>query len=151
MAVHRSIDASVLKSMTTPGFEFARETALQQGLDLGLALLGDRTENPPAVILLELPPGHVLERHAHGTYRMEIVLRGSMLLADGRELRPGDVTTAAPGEFYGPLTAGREGCLSVEIFAEAQGLPPLRAEGESAERVASAAALAEMTRRGLGS
>ena len=33
----------------------------------------------------------------------------------------GDVMTAAPGELYGPHTAGPHGCTTVELFSSADG------------------------------
>jgi hypothetical protein len=92
--IYNAAECDVLEAMTTAGFEFAREVAYAEGIDLGLAVLGDQAEGPPAVIVLQLPPGHVLERHAHDSYRVEIVVKGSVILPDGRELLPGDVSTA---------------------------------------------------------
>ena len=45
----RSEEGDVLAAMTTPGFEFAREIAHAEGIDLGLALMGipPRARPPP--------------------------------------------------------------------------------------------------------
>lgn len=149
MAVYRVEECDVLAAVTTPGFEFAREYAVQQGLSLGLHLVGDRSGDPPAVVLLHMPAGHVLERHAHDAARMEIVVAGSVILPDGRVLHAGDVSTSDPGEFYGPLTAGPAGSVTIEIFSHASGLPPKRVGDESAERMAAAAMLAGQARDAL--
>lgn len=125
MPNYRAEDGDVLAAMTTVGFEFAREIAHAEGIDLGLTLMGEPADNPPTAVLLKMPPGHVLDRHAHATHRVEIVIQGSVILPDGRVMRPGDVSTSAPNEFYGPLTAGPEGSLSVEIFGASSGLAPI--------------------------
>lgn len=136
MRIFRAADGNLYEALTTSGFEFARDAAHIEGIDLGLTLLGEASDNPAAVILLEMPPGHVLERHAHDSHRMEVVVRGSVLLPDGTELLPGDVSTSGPMDFYGPLTAGPEGSWTIEIFGTAQGLLPHPAEGsDKAARV----------------
>src|SRR3546814_1507258 len=84
-----------------------------------------------------MPPGCRLPRHAHNTHRMEIVVRGSIITPDGEELRPGDVSLSGPGEFYGPLFAGSEGCLTIEIFSGINGLAPVPDEDDDkADRTA---------------
>ncbi|MGE0384503.1 MAG: hypothetical protein AB7Q97_07195 [Gammaproteobacteria bacterium] len=82
----------------------------------------DAAENPPTVVMLYLPPGAVLPRHAHDCHRLEVIVLGSMLAEDGTWLHPGDVRTSAPGEFYGPHIAGPLGVLSVEVFSAASGV-----------------------------
>jgi hypothetical protein len=81
----------------------------------------DQQSDAPAVVMLEMPPGYVLFRHAHICHRFEVVVKGS-LLVDGRVLRPGDVMTARPGEMYGPHTAGPEGCTTAEVFGSLEGV-----------------------------
>lgn len=82
----------------------------------------DGSKDAPAVVMLYLPPGAVLPRHAHDCYRLEVVVQGSMLTEDGACLHPGDVRTSAPGEMYGPHTAGPQGVLSVEVFSSGAGV-----------------------------
>ena len=81
----------------------------------------------PAVVVLEMPPNYVLFRHAHICHRFEVVVKGS-LEAGGRILQPGDVMTAAPGELYGPHTAGPEGGTTVEVFGSLEGVFRVTAE-----------------------
>jgi anti-sigma factor ChrR (cupin superfamily) len=149
MPIYRNEDGNVLEAITTSGFEFARTIAQEQGFDLGAVLLGDKATNPPSVMILDLPAGHVLEPHSHNTHRMEIVLKGSMLTGDGQELRVGDVSLSAPGEVYGPLTAGSEGCMTVEVFADMGGLVPQRADDTSAEGAALMSSIKERTHNSL--
>ena len=127
--IFKAAEGNINEALTTPGFEFAREAAHIEGIDLALTLLGKATDNPAAVILLQMPPGHVLDRHAHDAHRMEVVISGSVFLPDGTELLPGDIATSGPMDFYGPLTAGAQGSLTVEIFGTAAGLLPHPAEG----------------------
>jgi len=75
----------------------------------------------PAVVVLDMPPGYVLFRHAHLCHRFEIVVKGSLRAGD-RTLVPGDVMTAAPGEWYGPHVAGPEGCTTAEVFSALDGV-----------------------------
>lgn len=85
--------------------------------------LADREDewDAPAAVILEMPPGYVLFRHAHICHRFEVVVKGS-LEAGGRTLGPGDVMTAKPREMYGPHTAGPEGCTTVEVFGSLEGV-----------------------------
>jgi hypothetical protein len=48
--------------------------------------------------------------------RFEVIVKGS-LFVDGREYLPGDVMVSPPNEFYGPHTAGPDGCTTVEFFS----------------------------------
>jgi hypothetical protein len=108
-----------------------RET--RPGWETGVIVMGEDPLDAaaPAAVLLYMPPGATLRRHAHDCHRVEVVIRGSLDVGDGQMLNPGDVSTAAPGEFYGPHTAGPEGCLSVEIFSAAAGLSPYAPPGIS--------------------
>jgi anti-sigma factor ChrR (cupin superfamily) len=87
----------------------------------------------PAVVVLEMPAGYVLFRHAHVCHRFEVVVKGS-LEADGRVLGPGDVMTARPGEMYGPHIAGSGGCTTVEVFGTLEGVFRVIADGPDGPR-----------------
>jgi hypothetical protein len=147
--IYRHAECDVLAEMTTEGFEFSREIAHEQGIDLGVVVLGEKSANPASVMLLRLPPGHILERHAHNTHRMEVVVNGSVITPDGQELRSGDVFTSGPGEFYGPLKAGPEGCMSVEIFGDIQGMAPRASAHASPECAAVIASIGKRTLENL--
>lgn len=149
MPIYQHGEIDVLAAMTTKGFEFSRDIAHEQGIDLGVVVLGSKADNPPSVMLLRLPPGHVLERHAHDTHRMEVVVKGSIITPDGRVLRAGDVSTSEPGEFYGPLTAGPEGCTSVEIFGDVRGMAPRAPDDASPEHAALIASIGRRTDENL--
>lgn len=97
-------------------------------------VLGERDDpEAPAVVVLEMPSGYVLFRHAHLCHRFEVVLKGSMRAGD-RVLVPGDTMTAAPGEFYGPHEAGPDGCTTVEVFSSSEGVYRVLAESEEGPR-----------------
>src|SRR5262245_12364563 len=69
-------------------------------------VMGDWRANAPAALAMEMPPGEGVNQHAHPCHRLEIVVRGSLDVGQGRLLRPGDVMVSAPGEMYGPHVAG---------------------------------------------
>ncbi len=111
--------------LTSPSLIGTREASKDAGMQVGSILMGNEGENAPVAMLLDMPSGSVLPRHGHDTYRVEVVVRGSMTLPDGRVVTSGDVLVTPPGSFYGPHVAGPEGVLSVEIFSAASGLLPL--------------------------
>ena len=84
----------------------------------------DEAESPLA-LFMKLPPGWVLDRHAHDCHRFEVVLQGSIIVSNDLVLNPGDVSTSGPGEQYGPHMAGPEGSLTLEIFSRQAGLHPV--------------------------
>jgi hypothetical protein len=90
--------------------------------DLALHVLGDEANEAAAVIeLLRMPPGYVLSRHHHSTWRFEILLQGSVTIGE-LTLRPGDIFITRPDEDYGPLTAGPDGVTSLEMFSASDGV-----------------------------
>jgi anti-sigma factor ChrR (cupin superfamily) len=94
-----------------------------------LFVLGDGDDaEAPAVLVLDMPAGYELFRHAHPCHRVEVVVKGS-LRAGERVLVPGDVMTADPGEWYGPHVAGPEGCTTVEVFTTLDGVFRVTARG----------------------
>src|SRR3546814_11061658 len=80
-------DGAAFAAMTTKAYEFSRNLAKEEGMDLGIVVLGDTATNPPAAVVLDMPPGCRLPRHAHNTPRLEIALRGSTITPDGEQLR----------------------------------------------------------------
>ena len=92
--------------------------------------MGDDPDDPeaPLVGLVWIPPGGEVDRHGHDSYRVEIVVQGSLHLGGETVLGPGDLSTSVPREFYGPHHAGPEGCLMAEVWSRAAALPPERRE-----------------------
>jgi hypothetical protein len=88
-------------------------------------VLGDPDDlEAPLALFMNLPPGWVLDRHAHDCHRFEVVITGSMIATGGIVLYPGDVSTSGPGEQYGPHMAGEDGVLTLEVFSRQAGLHP---------------------------
>jgi hypothetical protein len=110
--------------------------------------LGADPDDPeaPLAMLMKLPPGWVLERHSHDCHRFEVVIEGEMVV-EGAVLRPGDVSTSAPGQEYGHHMAGPQGCLTLEIFSRKAGMQADRDEPTpvAAELNAMIAALSART------
>jgi anti-sigma factor ChrR (cupin superfamily) len=84
--------------------------------------LGDASnDTTPVAVVVEMKPGFVIMRHAHPCDRFEVIVRGTLEAAD-RTLHVGDVMVSAAGELYGPKTAGRDGCTTIEVFGTAAGV-----------------------------
>lgn len=88
-----------------------------QDVRLSYFLLGQDLPETPRVLIMDMDPGFVIPRHAHGCERFEVIVRGSLYVGDD-VFHPGDVLTAHADELYGPKVAGPEGCLTAEVFAE---------------------------------
>jgi hypothetical protein len=106
----------------------------------------DDDAEAPLALFMNLPPGWVLDRHAHDCHRFEVVIEGSMIVGGGAVLGPGDVHTSTPGEQYGPHMAGPDGVLTLEIFSRQAGLHPDRETPHEAD--AKIVALIEQLRAG---
>ena len=92
------------------------------GIKASYFALGDaRDDATPVAVVVEMPPGFVIMRHAHPCDRFEVIVRGT-LESEDRALRAGDVMVSKAGELYGPKTAGNEGCTTIEVFARAPGV-----------------------------
>jgi anti-sigma factor ChrR (cupin superfamily) len=84
--------------------------------------LGDAdNDNTPVAVVVEMKPGFVIMRHAHPCDRFEVIVHGT-LEAENRTLRVGDVMVSKAGELYGPKTAGKDGCTTIEMFGTAAGV-----------------------------
>jgi hypothetical protein len=113
-----------------------QENAERIGLQLNVFPLGEPDDPAtPLASLLYIPPHHVLPRHSHPCYRVEVMIRGTLNIGD-RVLHSGDVSVSGPDELYGPHIAGEEGSLSVEIFSRADGMDSLEnVAGEVLDRL----------------
>jgi hypothetical protein len=98
----------------------------------------------PAAFLLRMPPGYTLFRHGHPCQRFEVVIQGSLEVGDGRTAGVGDIFTAEPFTLYGPHTAGPDGCTTIEVFSEVEGMFRLLYEGPNGEIVEANALNGEM-------
>src|SRR3546814_9411928 len=52
--IFRGADGAAFAAMTTKGFEFSRDLAKEEGMDLGIVVLGDTATNPPAAVVLDI-------------------------------------------------------------------------------------------------
>ncbi len=85
--------------------------------------LGDADDDStPVAVVVEMRPGFVIMRHAHPCARFETIVRGTLETDDGRILHVGDVMVSAAHEMYGPKTAGKDGCTTIEVFGAASGV-----------------------------
>lgn len=101
----------------------SQQAGLAAGIDIAYFSLAADAEaaDAPVAGVLRLPPHGVLQRHSHPCYRVEVVVSGSIDTGTA-VLTAGDVMTSAPGECYGPHTAGPDGCVSVEMFSRLDGV-----------------------------
>jgi hypothetical protein len=107
-------------TVAPPALKALQEMMPAINLRCGYFAMGDPDDpETPGVVMLEMNPGRVLERHAHDCERFETVVRGSLHVGD-KVLHAGDTMTAAPNEFYGPHTAGPDGVLTAEVFGSFQ-------------------------------
>ena len=92
------------------------------GLRASYFPLGDPDNDAtPVAVTVEMPPGFTIMRHAHPCDRFEVIVRGTLKDGD-RILRAGDVMTSKAHEMYGPKTAGKDGCTTIEVFGNAPGV-----------------------------
>jgi sugar phosphate isomerase/epimerase len=127
--IHEYGSSAYFDNLTSDEVSFTRDLGHAAGLELGTILLG--SGDAPAAMVLQLPPNYTLHRHAHDCHRVEIIVRGSIQLEDGRTLGPGDLWVSAPGEFYGPHTAGTDGAVTMEVFSTAAGFAPIPEDDSS--------------------
>jgi anti-sigma factor ChrR (cupin superfamily) len=114
-----------------PGLEGVIAASDAEGLMSSVYALGaDSDASTPMAAVLKMPPGYVLPRHAHPCDRFEVIVQGSLAVGN-QILTAGDVMTAESGKFYGPHTAGEEGCITVEVFSSRRGSHVLLVETES--------------------
>lgn len=109
-----SVDTKEFWDTCPPDFKHMQETP-----ELGNAtyfIMGERADNPATVVALWMPPGSVLPRHAHDSWRFEVIAKGSLDIGE-KVLGPGDVMFSEPNSVYGPHVAGPEGCLTFEVFS----------------------------------
>lgn len=127
MPVH-SVDDARFWDLAPESMRYA-QTAVSEVLNIKIAVFPlageagvDEHGHPkgPLMLVAEFPPNAFVPSHAHTVQRTEFVVRGELQVGD-KTIRPGDVMISAAEEVYGPLQTGPEGCVTVEIFADASG------------------------------
>ncbi len=117
MTIHRMSDPDFWTT-DPPELREIQKLAKRGGLDVRHFIMGDPTsDTTPTAAVLNMPPGYVLQRHAHPCERFEVIVSGSLDVGGGEVLVPGDVMQAPYGQFYGPHIAGPAGCITVEFFS----------------------------------
>jgi len=92
----------------------------------------------PLVMFVRYSPGITVRPHAHASDYVSMVLEGEVTVT-GRRHGVGSVRTVAAGTTYGPLVAGPEGTLLVDIFSDRNGLFPqwAKVDEDARERLAA--------------
>jgi hypothetical protein len=85
--------------------------------DVSMKFLGDSMEEGPWAMQIRFAPGYVEAAHWHEADTFYIVTTGELRVGDEGTYRPGDVRWVRAGTFYGPETAGPEGCEFILIGA----------------------------------
>ena len=89
-------------------------------------------KSAPCALFVKAEPNHSFRHHAHPTWRLEVIIKGSVQVGD-KLLKPGDIMFSKPGEFYGPHRSGPEGHLAVEFFGRMDGIAPVLEDGHRIE------------------
>jgi hypothetical protein len=88
----------------------------QRGMRESCFNLGD-PDDPitPHISILKWQPGNKIFRHTHPAHRFELLISGELETPNGK-LTAGTVMFTGPNEAYGPLVAGPDGALTVEVI-----------------------------------
>lgn len=111
-----SLNEPELWGRHTGGWEVVAAEGGLDGLSLANFILGKTEDNAATATIVRFNPGYRLSHHSHDSFRLEIVLQGTMIVGD-RTLEPGSIMFSEPGVFYGPHVAGPDGCTTIEIFS----------------------------------
>ena len=87
----------------------------------------------PLVMFVRYAPGITVKPHAHACDYCSIVVQGSVEVTR-RVHGTGSVRFVSAGTVYGPLVAGEEGTTLIDVFADREGIFPLWAKVDDAER-----------------
>lgn len=75
-----------------------------------MRFFGESMDSGPWVMQIQFAPDYVEPKHWHEHDTIYIVIRGEMRVADEGTYRVGDLRWVRGRTFYGPETAGAEGC-----------------------------------------
>jgi hypothetical protein len=84
---------------------------------VSMRFLGDSQETGPWVMHVRHRPNYQEPRHWHEADTVYVFTAGEMTIGEEGTYRPGDVRWVREGTFYGPETAGAEGCEFLLIGA----------------------------------
>lgn len=103
------------------------------GVSVLMLDMGDPAdESRPLIVLIEYAPGIVVRAHHHRTDYLSMVVRGEVTVS-GRVHRSGSIRRVAAGTTYGPLRAGPEGVLMVDVFDDRRGAAAVWREANDAD------------------
>ena len=87
----------------------------------------------PLVMVVRYAPGITVNPHSHASDYASLVVEGDVVIT-GRLHDVGSIRLVAAGTVYGPLVAGERGTTLIDVFTDRNGLFPLWAREEGAER-----------------
>lgn len=93
--------------------------------DVAMKFLGENLETGPYVLQVRHAPNYVEPKHWHEADTIYIFTAGEMIVGGEGSYRPGDVRWVRAGTYYGPETAGPDGC---EFFLIGAGIPMMHFE-----------------------
>ena len=82
-----------------------------------MKFLGDSLEDGPWVLQVRHGPNYEEPKHWHEADTVYIFTAGEMRVGDEGTYRPGDVRWVRARTFYGPETAGPDGCEFILVGA----------------------------------
>ena len=90
--------------------------------------LGESQEDGPWIMHIQHSPGYVEKKHWHEADTVYVFTDGEMVVDGEGTYRPGDVRWVRAGTYYGPETAGPDGC---EFLLISYGLAAMHYEAPS--------------------
>ena len=105
------------------------ERVMTAWLDLG------EPDDPhrPLIMLVRYAPNIIVKPHAHASDYASLVVDGDVVVT-GRQHRVGSIRLVAAGTVYGPLVAGESGTTLIDVFTDRNGLFPVWAKRNEADR-----------------
>ena len=85
--------------------------------DVSMRFRGEDLERGPWAMHIRFAPDYVEQPHWHEADTFYIVTAGEMRVGNEGSYHPGDVRWVRAGTFYGPETAGPDGCEFILIGA----------------------------------
>ena len=96
--------------------------------DVWMKFLGESLEDGPWVMQVRHGPNYVEAQHWHEADTVYVFTDGEMVVDGEGTYRPGDVRWVRAGTYYGPETAGPDGC---EFLLISYGLAAMHYEAPS--------------------
>ena len=100
--------------------------------NVAMKFLGESLEAGPYVLQVRHAPDYVEPKHWHEADTVYIFTAGEMRVGDEGAYLPGDVRWVRARTFYGPETAGPDGC---EFFLIGAGNPMMHYEPPDAQEM----------------